>query len=172
VASATRSASPTLSATPSPSPTASTADPVLSSEGWGPLRILKPVPADQSLVAWNSRPCGGEPTDFGEWQALHAGVFVENDGQRTDPIATITVLDPSVRTAHGLHVGSTLAEAKALGAVLVSHEDGFGQGLQGWAIRGSVGELAMWVGDGVVKILVVEKRGLKQPHFRWEGICG
>lgn len=170
--------SPSGSVTPAPTPTPTNpADQyTLSSEGLGPLRVGEPIRSKQPFVTWNASYCG---EGSGGWQQTsykytgdkYAPVDVWGGSKSTSPLNVIIVNSPQLHTKHGLHLGSTLAEAKELGAVEVEKSDGFGQGYSGWVIRGSVGELIMWVKDDKVGVLAVEHVNSTYHWFPWEGIC-
>jgi hypothetical protein len=165
----------------SPEPTATYSGPILSSEGLGPLRVREAVPAGQDLVTWNPEACfPGD--DFGQWQTdrtyiagdgeSYAPFEVWNRGEKSNIITLILVFDPAIETRHGLHVGSSLAEVKALGAVDAGHDE-YGGESEAWVIRGSVGELVAWFrqGEDQVAYFVVEERDAETPFYYWEGIC-
>lgn len=127
--SASPSPSPSASATASPSPTPSDAagppalaDLEITLTGLGSLQIGEPI-TDSDMVVFDPSYCVGED---GEPFSDVPGRWVGNYGERKDssyPFAVaidddnslllLSIFDPALQTAEGIHVGSTLDELRA-----------------------------------------------------------
>jgi hypothetical protein len=92
---------------------------------------------------------------------------VEPDGSgvsatERSPISKIYIRDPAIRTQHGLHVGSSLADLKDLGAVEEPTKSGSYHD-SGWVIHGYAGQLVAWVDSDTdtVSGLEVTRNGMQ-----------
>lgn len=97
--------------------TSATSPPVITTAGWGDLKLGKPVPSGTKLVTWKTvdpDQCMGNP---GYWDLPgHPGeVAVRTAGNsRTGQLQAISFLDPTIKTKSGAHVGMSLADVKKL----------------------------------------------------------
>jgi hypothetical protein len=138
----------------------------LSTEALGDIRIGRPVPATTTLVRWGDF-CRSQPAEPGNsWYTPYsdstgvAPFFLWPIDSRVRPITGIFIGSPEIRTRHGLHVGSTLAEVKALGAV---HDAPAGFGDDVWVIHGSAGQLTFEFEHDRVVLIVLQREGDDPP---------
>jgi len=128
------SSSSTPAATPTPEPTQpALAELVLSPAGLGPLVVGAPVPVEDETVAVVRYDPEGCVSDSGE---VRAGIWrpayteerpfdvVTAELAQDGAIDRILVLQPFVRTAEGIGIGSTLDELRAAYPAIVGVDDG------------------------------------------------
>jgi len=110
------SATPTPAATPTPSPTAN-GEAVITTAGYGDLKLNSPVPKSTELVKWDGDFCSENdgswiPSDGVSDDATDDAYFVvrTKDRKKSGDIEQILIYDPSIETKSGAHIGSTLDE--------------------------------------------------------------
>ena len=105
------SSTPSPSAVPSSTPAPTASDPVITTAGYGDLKIDRPVPAGTTLVRWDPDFC----TDYGMWVPTRGeDDFVVYTGEKDETIGALTFRVPGIFTKSGAHVGSTVRELKQL----------------------------------------------------------
>jgi hypothetical protein len=104
-----RVSSTTVTATPSQTA------PVITTAGFGDLRLGHPVPSDSSVVTWDATACGEAPA--GLWRSADNGgalTVMTDDGTRAGRISGILVQDSAIHTKSGAHVGMSEVALRAL----------------------------------------------------------
>jgi hypothetical protein len=110
--------SPAVMPTPSSTPTGSPAlaDPEILPSGLGSLHIGESIAASD-MVALDPAYCAPTPpapitAEMGRWRSTGLG-FVPIAFGPTPILTSLVIYDPALKTAHGIHVGSTLEDLRA-----------------------------------------------------------
>ena len=128
VAGDTETPVPVTSTPPTPAPTTTPTSPpnvnpdaVITTAGYGDLKLNAPVPSGTKLVKWDGDFCADNdgswiPEDGVSDDEDDDGYFVvrTKDRKKTGDIEQILIYDPSIQTKSGAHIDSTLDELKDL----------------------------------------------------------
>lgn len=128
-ASATATAEPSTSATPEPSASATAEpvpepepedkEPVISTAGFGDVKLGAPVPAGLDYATWVPDYCpeGGAFVKAGAQPGDDYDYVIRNGkgmgDSRTGKVILILAVDSTVKTPSGVHIGQSLATVKA-----------------------------------------------------------
>jgi len=152
---ATSSPEATQSTTPEPTnsatPAASGSDWIISTAGWGDLKLGKPVPKDFTLATWDDDFCdhsGAWVFEGYETGAQPTYVLDTKGDDGSGDVVGMIIYDKKVRTPSGLHIGDTLAEAKdavpKLTLIRELPQSEF------WGVTDSLGTIAFEIVDGKI----------------------
>jgi hypothetical protein len=125
---------------------------VISTAGWGELKLGERVPDDFTFAVWDEDFC----EHVGAWvfEGFEKGdqpdyVLQTEDQDPDNDVDLIIIYTNTVSTPSGLHVGSTLEEAKAAVPEL-ERVGNRNAGAEFWAVTDDLGRIAFEFLDGVV----------------------
>jgi hypothetical protein len=142
--------------TSTPAPTKPTLDQlVVSPNGIGPLVIGQPVviePADLATVAFNPHHCGVSPgADYPDWESTYPNPSFSVALIGATPSGTIAGLEvdsPDLKTAEGIHLGSSVADLKTAYPTIDSVTPSYSTDL--YTVRGTHGKLVFEVANNAM----------------------